>query len=325
MSIPMRKPHFIGLDLGGTNIKFGIVSEWGKILQKGIFPARANLGRGAILNNMNKAVRESLTFAREKKIKIKGIGVGSPGTVNLNSGKIEGSCPNLPQMVNVNLKRWLSRSFKLPIHADNDANLMALAESKFGAAKGYKDALCLTLGTGIGGGIILDGKIFHGSNFAGAEFGHMTICHNGRKCNCGGIGCLEMYASAPAMVRDAKTLLHTNPTSIVHKLVHRDLSKLTTEVLFEAERKGDVLASDVINQACEYLGAGIASAVNLLNPQVVVIGGGVSEGGQSFIRRIEKEVKKRAFPSATKNLKVIRAKLGNDAGFIGAAMLASGT
>jgi glucokinase len=324
MPKPTNKPYFIGVDLGGTNIKFGIVSEQGKIVQKGMLPAQAGQGRKAILNNINKAVRESLTFAREKKIKIKGIGVGSPGTVNLNSGKIEGSCPNLPQMVNVNLKRWLSKSFKFPVYVDNDANLMALAESKFGAAKGYKDALCLTLGTGIGGGIILDGKLFHGSNFAGAEFGHMTICHNGRRCNCGGIGCLEMYASAPAMVKDAKRLLRRNRKSIIRKLIQADTSKLTTKVIFEAEKKGDVLASDVVNQACAYLGAGIASAVNLLNPQVVVIGGGVSEGGQSFIRRIEKEVKRRAFPSATKNLKVVRAKLGNDAGFIGAAMLASG-
>jgi glucokinase len=315
------KRYFIGVDLGGTNIKFGIVSEKGKVLQKGMMPAQANLGRRAILNNINKAVAESLAFAKVEKIKIKGIGAGSPGTVNLNSGKIEGSCPNLPQMVNVNLKGWLSNSFKFPIYVDNDANVMALAESKFGAAKGYKDALCLTLGTGIGGGIILDGKLFHGSSFAGAEFGHTTICYNGRRCNCGGIGCLEMYASAPAMVKAARWLLRKNRESIIHKLIQGDLGKLTTEVIFDAERKGDVLASDVVNQACAYLGAGIASAVNLLNPQVVVIGGGVSEGGMSFIRRIEKEVKRRAFPSATKNLKVVKAKLGNDAGFIGAAML----
>jgi glucokinase len=224
-------------------------------------------------------------------------------------------------MVNVNLKRWLSNHFDYPIYVDNDANVMALAEHKFGAAKGYKDALCLTLGTGIGGGIILNDKLFHGSNFAGAEFGHMTICYNGRKCNCGGIGCLEMYASAPAIVRDSKRLLRKNKKSILHKLVKGDLDKLTTEIIFEAERKRDVLASDVINQVCAYLGAGIASAVNLLNPEIVVIGGGVSEGGESFIRRIEKEVKRRAFPSATKNLKIVKAKLGNDAGFIGAAML----
>ncbi len=318
----MNKQYFVGIDLGGTNIKFGIVSERGKVLQKAVLSAQANLGRKAILSNMNKAVEESLAFARRKKLKIGGIGVGSPGTVNLDTGKIEGSCPNLPQMVGVNLKKSLSKNFKFPIYVDNDANVMALAESKFGAAKGYKDALCLTLGTGIGGGIILDGKLFHGSNFAGAEFGHMTICYSGRKCNCGGIGCLEMYASAPAMVKDAKWLLRRNRESIIRKLIQEDASKLTTEVIFKAEKKGDVLASDVINQACAYLGAGIASAVNLLNPQVVVIGGGVSEGGQSFIHRIEKEVKRRAFPSATKNLKVVKAKLGNDAGFIGAAMLA---
>ena len=319
----MNQRYFIGIDLGGTNIKFGIVSQKGKVLQKGMFSAQVNLGRDAILSNIKKAVEQSLAFAKANKIKIKGIGVGSPGTVNLNSGRIEGSCPNLPQMVNVNLKKWLSKSFKFPIYVDNDANVMALAESKFGSAKGYKDALCLTLGTGIGGGIILDGKLFHGSNFAGAEFGHMTICYNGRQCNCGGIGCLEMYASAPAMVKDAKWLLCRNRKSILHKLIQEDATKLTTEVIFKAERKGDILASNIINQACAYLGAGIASAVNLLNPQVVVIGGGVSEGGPSFIRRIEKEVKERAFPSATKNLKVVKAKLGNDAGFIGAAILCS--
>ena len=321
----MSKKYSIGVDLGGTNIKFGIVSEKGKVLHRGMLSAQANLGREAILNNIKKAIEESLAFAQQKKIKIKGIGVGSPGTVNLESGKIEGSCPNLPQMVNVNLKKWLSRYFKFPIFVDNDANLMALAESKFGAAKGYKDALCVTLGTGIGGGIILDGKLFHGSNFAGAEFGHMTICYNGLKCRCGGIGCLEMYASAPGMVRDAIKFLRRDRKSIIHKLIERDLNRLTTEIIFEAERKGDALASDIINQACAYLGAGIASAINLLNPQVVVIGGGVSEGGNNFIQRIKKEVKRRAFPTATKNLKIVKAKLGNAAGFIGAAMLASRT
>ena len=319
----MSRRYFIGVDLGGTNIKFGIVSNKGEVLHKGMLSVQAKLGRDAILNNLNKAIEKSLTYADKKGMRIEGIGIGSPGTVNLDTGKIEGSCPNIPEMVNVNLKQWLSSFFKFPIYVDNDANVMALAEFRFGAAKGYKDALCLTLGTGIGGGIILDGKLFHGSNFAGAEFGHMTICYNGRRCNCGGIGCLEMYASAPAMVKDTKRLLKRYRKSIIHKLINGDLDSLTTEIIFQAEKRGDALALGVINQTCAYLGAGIASAVNLLNPQVVVIGGGVSEGGQSFIRRIDKEVKKRAFPSATKNLKVVKAKLGNDAGFIGAAILCS--
>jgi glucokinase len=133
---------------------------------------------------------------------------------------------------------------------------------------------------------------------------------------------LEMYASASGMVRDAIKLLRRDRKSIIHRLIKGDLNRLTTKLIFEAEREGDVLATNTINRACAYLGAGIASAVNLLNPQVVVIGGGVSEGGNNFIKRIEKEVKRRAFPSATKHLKVVKAKLGNDAGFIGAAMLA---
>jgi glucokinase len=315
--------YFIGVDLGGTNIKFGIVSDKGEILQKGMLSAQANLGKDAILGNIKKGIEQSLSFARKKKIRVKSIGVGSPGSVNLKTGTIEGSCPNLPQMVNVNLKKWLSNHFDYPLYVDNDANVMALAESKFGAAKGYQDALCLTLGTGIGGGIILNGELFHGSNFAGAEFGHMSICYSGRKCNCGGIGCLEMYASAPAMVKDTIELLRRNKKSIIHKLTKGNWEELTAEIIFEAERKGDILATDVINQVCAYLGSGIASAVNLLNPQIVVIGGGVSEGGNRFIQRIEKEVKVRAFPSATKNLKIVKAKLGNDAGFIGAAILCS--
>lgn len=190
--------------------------------------AQVNLGRDIILSNINKAIEQSLAFTHKEKIKIQGIGVGSPGTVNLVTGKIEGSCPNLPQMLNVNLKKWLSNHFDYPIFVDNDANVMALAESKFGAAKGYKDALCLTLGTGIGGGIILDGKLFHGSNFAGAEFGHMSICYNGRKCNCGSIGCLEMYASAPAIVKDTKVLLSDASAVIVKipRLWRGELPKL---------------------------------------------------------------------------------------------------
>jgi glucokinase len=319
----MVKRHFIGVDLGGTNIKFGIVSDKGEVSYKGGLSAGAELGRRTILNNINRGINQALAVADSRKMVIRGIGAGSPGTVNLKTGIIEGSCPNIPQMVGVNLKRWLSKSFALPVRVDNDANLMALAESRFGAAKGFSDALCLTIGTGIGGGIILNGKLFHGSSFAAAEFGHMTICHNGRKCNCGGIGCLEMYASASAMVKDAKKFLKRDRKSIIFKLVEGDLSKLTTEVLFQAEKKGDNLAKAVINQACAYLGAGIASAVNLFNPQVVVIGGGVSHGGAGFIRRIEKEVKHRAFPSATRNLKIVKAKLGNDAGFIGAAILCS--
>jgi glucokinase len=317
----MSARYYIGIDLGGTSIKFGIVSPKGKVLYKGMLPVQAELGRNAILNDLNEAVERSLHHADKKGIEIEGIGAGAPGTVNINTGRIEGSSPNLPQMVNVNLKRWFSRHFDFPVCVDNDANLMAWAEFKFGSARGYRNALCLTIGTGIGGGIILDGKLFHGSNFAGAEFGHMTICHNGRRCNCGGFGCLEMYASATAMVKEAKRLLKKDMKSIIHKMMQKDQGKLTAKTLFEAEKRGDLLASEVINKTSEYLGSGIASAVNLLNPQVVVIGGGVSQGGKSFIRRIEKEVKKRAFPSATKNLKVVRAKLGNHAGFIGAAIL----
>jgi len=325
----MKEKFNLGVDIGGTNIKYGIVSSSGKILTAGIISSGKSAGpmdpksdRKRVLSNLRKGIDSLLLFARERKVKLNHIGIGVPGTVDPLRGRIIGRPPNLPCMADFSLKKYLQRYFNYSIFIDNDANLMALAEYKFGSAKGYKNCICLTLGTGIGSGIILEGKLFRGSSFSGAEFGHTIICFHGIRCNCGNYGCVEMYASEPAMLKRTKELLKKNRGSILYKLVQGDLNRLKAKKLFEAEKLKDKVARKVIQDTTYYLGAGLSSAVNLLNPEIVVIGGGVMlSSGKDFIKKIEVEVRKRAFPSATKNLKIVKAKLGNDAGFIGASIL----
>lgn len=318
-----QKNYYIGIDLGASHLKFGIVDSRFKIIFKGSVPLGKKKGRKSILKLLENSIQLLLAFAREKHIKIKSIGMGIPGTIDFEKGIVRGTPPNLPQISNLNLRQILKRHFKYPIFMDNDANLMALAESRIGSAKGYKNVLCLTIGTGIGGGIILDGKLFRGSTFAGAEFGHMIVCYHGIKCNCKSNGCLEMYASAPAMIKRTKTLLRQGRKSIIPELVSGKIDRITTETIFQAEKMKDKLAGEVISDTAEFLGIGITGAINLLNPQIVVIGGGVAQAGPKFVKLIQKETKKRGFPAIADNLKITQAKLGNDAGFIGAAILAA--
>jgi len=318
-----QKSYYAGIDLGASYLKFGIVDSRFEIIFKGSVPLGKKKSRKSILKLLENSIRLLLAFAKGKHIKIKSIGMGIPGTIDSKKGIVKGTPPNLPEISNMNLRQMLNRYFVYPIFMDNDANLVALAESRIGAAKGYKNALCLTIGTGIGGGVILDGKLFRGSTFAGAEFGHMIICYHGIKCNCRSNGCLEVYASAPAMIKRTKMFLYQGRKSIIPELVSGKLDRITTETIFQAEKMKDDLAREVICDTAEFLGIGITSAINLLNPQIVVIGGGVSRAGAKFVRLIERETKKRGFPSITDKLKITRAKLGNDAGFIGAAILAA--
>jgi len=316
-----EKKYSVGVDLGGTNIKSGIVqTSSGKVITRSMLPTQTSLGKEIIISNIKKSIKQLMEYAKKRGIKIDTIGLGCPGTVNVKTGEIMGMIPNLPQLKNVNIKRELKKEFDPPIYVDNDANLMGLAEHRFGAAKGYKNCLFLTIGTGIGGGIILDGKIFRGSKYAGAEFGHTSIKYDGRKCRCGNIGCVESYAAAPAIGKRTKKLLRKGIRSILIKWVKGDLKKLSNKLIFGAFKKGDGLATQVVEEVSVYLGTAIASAVNLLNPEVIVIGGGVGEAGRKFIQMVESQVRKRVNPSAA-GFKIKKADLGNEAGFVGAAIL----
>jgi len=306
---------FIGMDLGGTNLKYALGTENGEIILKLSRPSFADQAQNKIFENMFTAVNELLAEAEKRGEKISAIGVGSPGSIDFEKGQLIGSTPNLKSWTKAPIKKNLEEHFNIPAWADNDANVMALAEARKGAGRGYKNILCLTLGTGIGGGIIIDNQVLRGAHYSAAEVGHIIIEYNGKKCNCGNRGCFEVYASAPAMVaRYRKKLRRTG--------VAYAIDELNTKLIFKKAELNEDLAKETIYETCEYLGAGIASIANIIDPEVVVIGGGVANAGAEFIQCIENAVKQYSIKAITKHLKVVNAEMGNDAGIVGAILLA---
>ena len=309
------KDYYAGLDLGGSFLKYAIGTEGGEILKKGKKPSRANESQDKVFQVMFEALEECIAVAGNRGGRLAGIGVGSPGAIDFERGKLIGSTPNLPNWTGADIRGVLENKFHIPVWADNDANVMAFAESRRGAAIGHKNVICATLGTGIGGGIIIDGDVYRGSRYAGAEIGHMMIVHNGLPCNCGGRGCFEQYASATAMVREYITLLKEQD-----KPVPQDVS---TEIIFQRAAQGETEANVAIDITLGYLGTGFAGLVNIFNPEILVIGGGVAEAGDEFISRIHTAIEERAMKPALIGLKVVRAILGNDAGFTGGISMAA--
>jgi len=304
---------FIGLDLGGTNLKYALGDEDGKLIVKKKKPSRAKEKSDLILDNLVESVNE---LKSQQKTEIKAVGIGSPGCIDFEHGQIIGVAANLPEWSNAPIKNKLEEKINIPVFVDNDANLMALAEARLGAAKNYKNVVCLTIGTGIGGAIIVDGNLYRGATYSAAEIGHMSIEFNGRKCRCGNRGCLELYTAAPAMVE-----------RYVHKLKKNGLfyesQEISTKSIFEKARVHEDLAIETINEVCDYLGAGIANILNLVNPEIVVIGGGVANAGEVFIKRIASATKERALNANARKVKIVKAELGNDAGVIGSILLAA--
>ncbi|MFQ5453620.1 MAG: ROK family protein [Candidatus Zixiibacteriota bacterium] len=312
---------YAGIDIGGTNIKFGLFNASGKILLKEKRPTLAEKGPTPLMHRITNIGEHLLYLAAEENYSVNHIGIGSPGAVNHRTGNVIGPCPNLKGWEGIEIGKILKERLNIPIWVDNDVNAMALAESRFGAARGAKTVVCVTIGTGIGGGVIIDGKVYHGSTTSASELGHMTINYNGDKCSCGNFGCLEVYCSSQAMIERTKHKLNKEITQTFKDILECNLENLTIKKLFAALKKGDNTAVEVINETAVFLGIGLAGIVNLLNPEVVVIGGGVIDGGGGFLEAVSDEIKKRAFSSFVKDLKVTKAALGNDAGFIGAGLL----
>ncbi len=306
---------FIGLDLGGTFLKYALGREDGKVLAKGKMPSRAQESRDKTFEVMFMAIAEMLEKAKSFSVHVAGMGVGSPGAVDFDHGRILGNTPNLPNWSDADIRGELESRFNIPVWADNDANLMTLAECRYGAAKGSRYVIALTLGTGIGGGIVIDDQLYRGARFSGSELGHMSINFEGPPCGCGCVGCIEAYASAPAIVKNYREKLANKhfPTP----------NPITTEIIFQHAKDGDLLANQVIDEICFYLGAAIGSLINIFNPQVVVIGGGVADAGDEFIQRIWQAVHGRAMEAALRGVRLERASLGNDAGVVGAFALAA--
>lgn len=304
---PKKFTATIGIDIGGTNIKFGICDKNGTILFSDSIPTPQKNNSKLIINEVLQIVANLNEFAHSFNIKICGVGIGSPGVIDVKRGIVLGNTPNLPKWKGVNLKKIIKDNYDFPCAVDNDANLFLLAESHLGAAKGYKNVLGLTIGTGIGGAIIIDGKIYRGSHYSAGEIGHIPIIAKGLRCKCGRLGCLEAYASAPALVMHYNSLLGSE-------------TNVDAKIIFKLAKENDPKAQEAVKLWCDYLAYGIASAVNLINPEIVVIGGGVAKAGEFIRYRIKKSLKTKVLTEAYEGLKIKLAKLGNDAGWLGAAI-----
>ncbi len=307
--------YYIGIDLGGTNIVAGVVNEAYEIQSKAT--VKTNLPRPAeeIAADMAKVTVEAVKNASLTMDQIEWIGVGTPGVANSASGVIEYS--NNLGFHNMPMVKYLETTLGKPTLIENDANAAAYGEYVAGAAKGAKNAVCITLGTGVGAGIIIDGKIYSGSNFGGAEVGHTVIEVGGPQCSCGRRGCFEVFSSATGLVRMTKEALAANPESAM-----KSEKEISARTAFNYMRAGDTVAKQVVDDYILHLAAGITNTINIFQPDVLCIGGGVCNEGDPLLLPMKEIVKREVYTrNSAKNTEIVIAKLGNDAGIIGAAFL----
>ena len=311
--------YYIGIDLGGTNIKAGVVSEEFEIVAKA--SCKTNLPRPGeeICADMAKVALQAVKEAGLTLDDIEAVGIGTPGTANSEKGIIEYS--NNLGFLNFPVVELMRTHIDKPCYVENDANAAAYGEFIAGAAKGANDAVCITLGTGVGGGIIINKKIYSGSNFAGAEIGHMVISVDGPQCTCGRKGCFEVYSSATGLIRMTNEAIAKHPESILKSEAEED-GKVSARTAFNAMRKGDATAKQVVDDYIKYLAAGIANTINIFQPDILCIGGGVCNEGDPLLLPLKELVAKEIYTrNSEKNTEIVIAKLGNDAGIIGAAFL----
>jgi len=312
--------YYIGIDLGGTFIKAGVVDEEYNIIAKASLPTILDTA-DALADQIAKTALLAMEDAKLTIDQIEAAGVCSPGAADSKNGIIV-YANNLPCLRNTPLGPLVSaRLNNIPVYLDNDANVAAYGEVVAGAAKGINDAIVVTLGTGVGGGIIIDGKIYSGFNGFGAEMGHMVIVHNGRQCTCGRKGCIEAYASATGLINMTKEAMEANPDSKLWE-VAKTLDDVDGKTAFDAMRMGDAAGTEVVDTYIEYLGCGLSNFVNIFQPEVLLIGGGVCKEGETLLAPLREILHRETYsiegqPQTT--LKV--CALGNDAGTIGAAML----
>lgn len=312
--------YYIGIDLGGTNIVAGVVDENYKIVSKA--STKTNLPRPEkeIADDMVKVSLEAVKTAGITIDDIQWVGVGTPGIANSEKGIIEYSC-NLG-FNNTPMKEYIQQSIDKPVFIENDANAAAYGEFVAGAAKGAQNAVCITLGTGVGGGIVIDGKIYSGSNFGGAEIGHMVIDAEGPQCSCGRKGCFEVFSSATGLIRMTKEAMEADKETAMHKISAERNGKVTARTSFDAMRMGDKTAKEVVDKFIKYLAVGITNTINIFQPDILCIGGGVCNEGDTLLLPVKELVKQEVYTKASpKNTEIVIAKLGNDAGIIGAAFL----
>lgn len=315
--------YYLGIDLGGTNIAAAAVDEEGVILGRSSIPTpRDGAAPAQVAAAMAQAVVQAVEHAGLELSNAASIGIGSPGTIDPVSGVVR-FWSNL-NFQDVPLSELVRKNIPmdLPIYLENDANAAALGEYASGAGKGSVSMVAITLGTGIGGGAVFNGKLYTGFNYAGMEVGHFVIEKGGRLCTCGRKGCFETYCSATALIRRTKEIMEQSPDSLLWQLAEGDLNKVNGRIPFDAAQQGDAAAQAVVQEFIDYLGNGVASLVNVLQPEVFCIGGGLSNQGENLLGPVRQILNREDYARNSVNrTRLVRAELGNDAGIIGAALL----
>jgi glucokinase len=312
-------PVFVGIDLGGTTLKGALVSATGELL-KVIRQDTEQESSQRLFEQIVTAIR-TLRDDQEAGDHVAAVGIGIPGLFNQKSGRIE-LMPNLPALTEISIVEELERETGLPVALDNDANVATYGEHQVGAARGRRDVFLVTLGTGIGAGLIINGQLYRGASGFAGEFGHMTIDPEGIECACGNIGCLETIASGPNIVRRTRERLYRDRTSSLSRLALPRDREFTAEDIARAAREGDEMAQVMMERTGMFLGIAIAAVINLLNVEMVVLGGGVMEAGDLILKPTIDETRRRAFPPSFGACEIVIAELGPSAGMIGAALLA---
>lgn len=312
--------YIVGVDLGGTNIVVGALAEDGSDVHAlRSEPTQSDQGANAVVDRIVRLIEavisDTISATGAKRSDFIGVGVGAPGPLDRKRGIVI-TTPNLG-WTNFPLRDVVSGATGLPVKIDNDANCATLGEWWLGAAAGANNVIGMTIGTGIGGGIILNGRLYHGSSDVAGEIGHTTIDVTGRRCKCGNYGCLEAYASGPSIADRAREAVSEENTQLV-RMVNGDLSLITAATVYEAAKAGDEVAIDVVRETARLLGAGIANLLNIFNPDVVVIAGGVTQAGDWLFEPLKREVRKRAFRPAVEACRIVPGTLPGSAGVVGA-------
>jgi glucokinase len=315
-------PYFIGVDVGGTKVAAGLVNSAGEISHQTRTPmvaADATAGLAAVISAID-SVRTATNLIPKLQALISGIGICAPGPLNPRTGVVINP-PNLPGWRNFPLACEISKAYRLPVRVDNDGNAAALAEALWGAGRGYRNIFCATIGTGIGTGIVFDGRIYHGRTGSAAEGGHMTIDYRGPRCGCGKLGCIEALASGPAIARRAAEKIAAGRPSAILDHAQSHLDRITSEMVGHAYLAGDTLAKEILHETAEFLAIWLGNIVDLLEPDVMIIGGGAATMLKPFFEDIRNRLPIWCVNSQCQEIPLVTAHYGADAGIAGGAAL----
>jgi len=316
-----EKLPVLAIDLGGTKIIAAIISHQGQVMAKEYHPTLADEGPQSVIDRILSAIDHLLRVRNMGSSQLHSISIAAAGAIDLDQGVITIS-PNLPGWHDIPLRDIVRKECGVNTFLINDANAAALGEHHFGAGRGVNNLIYLTVSTGIGGGIIINGELYSGPCGSAGEIGHMTIDINGLRCSCGNVGCLEMLASGTAVAREAIRRISQGEESTLTEMVEGKIDNITAEKVGVAAQGGDSLALEVISKAATYLGVGMVNVVNIFNPEMIIVGGGVAQIGDLFLEPARQVVKERAFQLSAQAVSIVPAQLGDNAGLLGAAVFA---